>query len=53
MDNKGVIKRYDINYIIKREVKAPFVPKLKNETDVTYFDPEFTETPIYSVESDN
>lgn len=27
---------------------APFVPKLKFETDISYFDAEFTETPLYS-----
>jgi len=45
--------RFDFKYIIDREVKAPFVPKLKNETDVTYFDSEFLETPIYSGGSDH
>ena len=34
----------------KRELLAPFVPKLKHDTDVTYFDAEFTETPLYSPE---
>jgi len=34
---------YDFKYILNREIKAPFVPKLKNEVDISYFDPELTE----------
>ena len=33
---------------LKKEVKAPYVPILKNELDLSNFDPEFTEIPIES-----
>lgn len=38
----------DINWdsILKKEVKAPFIPKLKDEEDTSHIDPEFTNMPI-------
>lgn len=38
--------------IERKEIKAPFVPVVKSDIDVSNFDPEFTETPIES-QSDN
>jgi len=37
---------------MKKEIPAPFIPHLKTETDVTYFDPEFTEQPMSFSEKD-
>jgi len=31
-----------------KEIKAPFVPVVKGESDVSNFDAEFTETPLDS-----
>ena len=33
----------DFARLMKREVRPPFVPELKNPTDVVYFSKEFTE----------
>lgn len=40
----------DVNWeaMLEKKIKAPFVPMLKNELDVSNFDPEFTETSIDS-----
>jgi len=32
----------DFNALLAKKAKAPFVPNLKSEIDVAYFDPEFT-----------
>ena len=29
--------------IINKNIKPPFIPKLRNESDIRYFDPDFTE----------
>lgn len=34
--------------LLNKEIKAPFKPVIKSEIDVSYFDPEFTETSIES-----
>jgi len=31
---------------LRKEIRPPFVPIVKSESDVSHFDPEFTETPI-------
>eukprot|EP01017_Pseudomicrothorax_dubius_P002396 TRINITY_DN10054_c0_g10_i2.p1 TRINITY_DN10054_c0_g10~~TRINITY_DN10054_c0_g10_i2.p1 ORF type:complete len:386 (+),score=80.88 TRINITY_DN10054_c0_g10_i2:65-1222(+) len=38
----------DWDALYRKEIRPPFVPKLKNELDVSNFDPEFTETPVES-----
>jgi len=40
--------KFDWNAITDNKIMAPFVPKLKFDTDISYFDPEFTETPLFS-----
>jgi hypothetical protein len=32
----------DFNALLAKKVKAPFVPNIKSEIDVSNFDPEFT-----------
>lgn len=39
----------DWDALLRKEVKAPFVPQIDNETDVSNFDPEFTEASIESL----
>eukprot|EP01016_Furgasonia_blochmanni_P023787 TRINITY_DN2562_c0_g1_i2.p1 TRINITY_DN2562_c0_g1~~TRINITY_DN2562_c0_g1_i2.p1 ORF type:complete len:438 (-),score=141.84 TRINITY_DN2562_c0_g1_i2:293-1522(-) len=34
--------------LLNKEIKAPFIPVVKSELDVSNFDPEFTETPLDS-----
>ena len=34
--------------LLRKEVKAPFVPNLKSDVDVSSFDPEFTECDVES-----
>mmetsp|Transcript_5751 Transcript_5751/g.4943 ORF Transcript_5751/g.4943 Transcript_5751/m.4943 type:complete len:219 (+) Transcript_5751:690-1346(+) len=36
----------DWDMLLRKEYPAPFVPVIKDDTDVSNFDPEFTETPI-------
>eukprot|EP01017_Pseudomicrothorax_dubius_P028935 TRINITY_DN3482_c0_g1_i1.p1 TRINITY_DN3482_c0_g1~~TRINITY_DN3482_c0_g1_i1.p1 ORF type:complete len:363 (+),score=90.27 TRINITY_DN3482_c0_g1_i1:133-1221(+) len=38
----------DWDALYRKEIKPPFIPKLKNEMDLSNFDPEFTETPLDS-----
>jgi serum/glucocorticoid-regulated kinase 2 len=38
----------DWDAIMRKEVKAPFVPVIRDELDVSNFDPEFTETAVES-----
>jgi len=33
---------------LKKELKAPFKPIIKGDSDISNFDPEFTETPLES-----
>lgn len=37
------------DYMLEKKYEAPFVPKMKNETDLVHFDPEFLEIPINSM----
>ena len=39
------------NEILNKKVKAPFIPIVKSEVDVSNFDPEFTECDVESVKS--
>ena len=43
-DIKSHIFFSSINWesILEKKIKPPFIPKLKNETDTKYIDPEFT-----------
>lgn len=41
----------DWGMIYRKEIKAPFIPVIKNDVDVSNFDPEFTEAPIGSLGS--
>lgn len=34
--------------LLHKEIKAPFVPQLKSDVDVSSFDPEFTECDVES-----
>ena len=34
---------------LQKDVKVPFIPRLKSEIDVSNFDPEFTEVPLESL----
>eukprot|EP01017_Pseudomicrothorax_dubius_P044953 TRINITY_DN7684_c0_g1_i1.p1 TRINITY_DN7684_c0_g1~~TRINITY_DN7684_c0_g1_i1.p1 ORF type:complete len:355 (-),score=99.46 TRINITY_DN7684_c0_g1_i1:114-1178(-) len=45
----------DINFsaILKKEVRAPFTPKLKDELDISNFDREFTEAPVDSAKDNS
>lgn len=36
--------------LLKKQYKPPFVPLVKNDTDVSNFDPEFTEQPLDSMD---
>ena len=51
--NHPWFKSFNWEKLINREIEAPFVPILSNDTEVTYFDKEFIETPIYSPKSEN
>jgi hypothetical protein len=51
--NHAWFKSFNWEKLIKREIEAPFVPILTNDMEVTYFDKEFIETPIYSPNSEN
>mmetsp|Transcript_5647 Transcript_5647/g.4790 ORF Transcript_5647/g.4790 Transcript_5647/m.4790 type:complete len:140 (-) Transcript_5647:268-687(-) len=42
---------FDWDALLKKEMQAPFAPKIKNETDVSNFDTEFTEAPIGSFDN--
>jgi len=39
----------DWDVLLSKKVRPPFVPKTKNEVDVSNFDAEFTETPLDSL----
>jgi len=41
----------DWNAYLRKEVRAPFIPVIRDELDVSNFDPEFTETAIESYKS--
>lgn len=41
----------DWDVIINKQIKAPFIPVIKNDVDVSNFDAEFTEAPIGSLGS--
>jgi len=41
----------DWGMVYRKEIKAPFIPVIKNDVDVSNFDPEFTEAPIGSMGS--
>jgi len=41
----------DWDQILKKDIKAPYIPVIKTDVDVSNFDPEFTEAPIGSVGS--
>jgi len=41
----------DWSIILNKEIKAPFIPVVKNDVDVSNFDPEFTEAPLGSLGS--
>ena len=36
----------DWDSLIEKKIKPPFIPKLKNDTDLRYFDTMFTDEPI-------
>lgn len=44
----------DINWtkLLKREIRPPFVPQLKNADDVEYFSKEFTDMEPNNVDGD-
>lgn len=44
-------KDVDWEAVLKKEVPAPFVPIIKGETDVSNFDPEFTEANVGSFDN--
>ena len=35
-------EKVDWNALMEKKIKPPFIPKIKNELDVTHFDEEFT-----------
>jgi serum/glucocorticoid-regulated kinase 2 len=41
-------QKIDFDMVFRKEIKAPFMPIIKNDTDVSNFDTEFTEAPIES-----
>ena len=42
----------DFDKLMLREIKPAFVPKITTETDVSYFDPAFTNEPVILTPSD-
>ncbi|EGR30978.1 protein kinase domain protein [Ichthyophthirius multifiliis] len=40
------------DYLINKQIVAPFIPKIKNELDTKYFDPEFAKLDIQSYGSE-
>ena len=41
--NHPFFKGIDFDKVLKKEYKPPFIPKLKNDTDLRYFDENFTQ----------
>jgi serine/threonine protein kinase len=44
--NHPFFKGIDFDKVLKKEYKPPFIPKLKDDTDLRYFDTMFTDEPI-------
>ena len=44
--NHAFFKGVNWNDALKKKIKPPFIPKLKNDTDLRYFDTMFTDEPI-------
>jgi hypothetical protein len=45
--------RVDWNAIYNKEIRPPFVPKIRNELDVSCFDEEFLRGDVQSMSEDN
>ena len=44
--NHPFFSEIDWDKALEKKLKPPFIPKLKNDTDLRYFDTMFTEEPI-------
>ena len=50
--NHPFFKGIDFDKVLKKEYKPPFVPKLKDDTDLRYFDDNFTQLTVENEKSE-